>query len=142
MLRRFFVVALAVVLGASASTVLAQCACGSVQLAYASAVPSYTAYYTPTVTYYAPETYVANYTPTSYVSYYPAATPQVAYYAPVTGPYTAYYAPVAQPYAAYYAPVAQPYVAYYGVAGWSMYGTPKVYVPGQPVRNVVRAVTP
>ena len=30
---------------------------------------------------------------------------------------------------------------YSAVAGWSVYGTPKVYVAGQPVRNVVRAVT-
>jgi hypothetical protein len=33
-------------------------------------------------------------------------------------------------------------VAYTGVVGSSVYGTPKVYVPGQPVRNVWRAVTP
>jgi hypothetical protein len=28
------------------------------------------------------------------------------------------------------------------VVGSSIYGTAKVYVPGEPVRNVVRAVTP
>jgi hypothetical protein len=45
-------------------------------------------------------------------------------------PYTSYYAP----YAAYYAPA-------YAVAGTSIYGTPQFYVPGEPVRNVLRAVT-
>jgi hypothetical protein len=28
------------------------------------------------------------------------------------------------------------------VPGWSAYGTPRLYVPGEPVRNVLRAVTP
>jgi len=126
MYKRLVVLSVAVVVGLIASTVLAQCSCGAAQT-YAPVVPSY-------VTYYAPATYVTSYMP---------ATPQVAYYAPVARPYvTTYYAQVARPYAAYYAPVARPYVAYYGRAGWSIYGTPKVYVPGEPVRNVVRAVTP
>jgi hypothetical protein len=36
----------------------------------------------------------------------------------------------------------QPYAVYYGTAGKSIYGTLKVYVPGEPVRNVLRAITP
>ncbi len=42
----------------------------------------------------------------------------------------------------YYVPAVQPTVAYYGVAGRSIYGTPRVYLPGQPVRNVLRAIAP
>lgn len=73
----------------------------------------------------------------------------VAYqaYSPVT-PYGVYGPPV--PYAAYYAPapvmVYRPYPAY--VPAPVYYGPgavvvrPKVYVRGQPVRNVLRAVTP
>ncbi len=83
---------------------------------------------------YTPSTYVSYYTPTV-ASYAPAA--YVTSYAPVT-PYVSYYSP----YAVSYAPVASPYAVYYGVAGWSVYGTPKVYVPGEPVRNSVRALTP
>ena len=103
------------------STVLAQCGCGSVQTTYAPVVPSSTAYCTPTV---------ANYPPAPYATCYTPATPQAAYYAPLAKPY------------ATYVPVARPYSAYHGTAGWSIYGTPKVYVPGEPVRNVLRAVTP
>jgi hypothetical protein len=73
------------------------------------------------------------------VTYGPVVT--TAYYAPV--PYLAP-APVVMPYYA-----ASPVVAYYGgpVAVAPVYGRPvivrpKVYIPGQPVRNVVRAVTP
>jgi hypothetical protein len=96
-----------------------------------------------------------------YVAYLPVApVPVTAYYAPV--PTVAYaqvpaitYAPVAT--TAYYAPapyyVAPPVVTPYYVASpvavpvAPVYGRPvvvhpKVYVPGQPVRNVVRAVTP
>jgi hypothetical protein len=84
------------------------------------------------------------------VAYMPVApAPVVAYYAPPPlvsyGPVvtTAYYAPppyyVAPPVVtAYYgAPVVAPY--YYGRP---VIVRPKVYIPGQPVRNVVRAVTP
>jgi hypothetical protein len=70
-----------------------------------------------------------------------ASAPRTTYLAPAA-PRVAYYVPVAQPYTASFAPAAQPRVAYYGVAGWSLYGTPKVYVPGEPVRNVWRAITP
>ena len=124
MYRQFIVVGVAVVLSLSASTVLAQCGCGPAVTKYAPVVPSYTTYYAA-----AP-----------YVTYYAAPAPSVVYYAPVA-PYVTYYAP-ATPYVTYYAPVARPYVAYYGVPGWSVYGTPRVYVPGQPVRNALRAVTP
>ena len=66
----------------------------------------------------------------------------VTYYSPVTSGWPScsagvtYYAPVAQPYVSYYTPAYSPYVA-----GWSIYGAPRVYVPGQPVRNVFRALT-
>ncbi|MGA2035783.1 MAG: hypothetical protein ABSG68_26340 [Thermoguttaceae bacterium] len=78
----------------------------------------------PYVSYYAP-----------YTAYYAPPAPYVTYYAPYTSyyaPYTSYYAP----YGGYYY---APYSAYYGP---TVYGTPQVYVPGQPVRNVVRWVTP
>jgi hypothetical protein len=96
----------------------------------------------------------------TYVGYMPAApapvagyyaTGPVATYAPVVT--TAYYAPRAVYYPApvpYYvaSPVAMPYYAtapvavapvYYGPA---VVVRPKVYVRGEPVRNVLRAVTP
>src|ERR1700751_819080 len=73
----------------------------------------------PTVAYYAPTT-----------AYY---APTTAYYAPTT----AYYAPVATPYVAGYAPVATPYVAGYAPA---YYYRPRVYFPGEPVRNFFRAL--
>jgi hypothetical protein len=93
MYKRLAVVAVAVVLSLGASPVLAQCGCGSVPTTYSPAASSYTTYYTSTVTYYPPA---------SYVTYYTPATPQVAYYAPVAQPYTTYYAPVAQSYVTYY----------------------------------------
>jgi len=122
MCKRFLIAAAAVVLTLSASTLFAQCACGTA--AYAPAV-AYSAYYAPAVTYYSPAPYVSYYAPVT--TYY---TPYSTYYTP----YTTYYTP----YTAY-APVAPaPYVTY----GASMYGTPKVYVRGEPVRNVLRAFTP
>ena len=95
-----------------------------------------------------------------YVAYMPAApAPVVSYYPPAPvvgyGPVvaTSYYAPT--PYYAaspvpYYAaaPVVTPYyVASPLAVGPVYYGRPvivhpKVYYPGQPVRNVLRAVTP
>jgi hypothetical protein len=148
---KLFVVVAGISVSLIASTALAQCSCGSVQTTYAPVVPTYTANYAPTVTYYTPESYVANYTPT--VTYYAPEpyvanyTPTVTYYEPAPyvtnyapAPYVANYAPAT--YATYYTPAAQPYVSYYGSVGWSMYGTPTVYVPGQPVRNVLRAITP
>jgi len=95
-----------------------------------------------------------------YVAYLPVApAPVVSYYPPAPavtyGPVvaTSYYAP-APYYAAAPAPyiVASPVAAPYYVAspvavGPLYYGRPvivrpKVYYPGQPVRNVIRAVTP
>ncbi|MGO9108610.1 MAG: hypothetical protein ACLP9L_05190 [Thermoguttaceae bacterium] len=91
-----------------------------------------------------------------YVAYMPVGpAPVAAYYAPAPlvsyGPVvsTSYYAPI--PY--YVAsPVVTPYyvaspVAVGAVAVGPIYGRPvivrpKIYVPGQPVRNVLRAVTP
>jgi hypothetical protein len=79
------------------------------------------------VTYYAPAvTYVA-----------PVAVPPVTtYYAPTMVPATTYYAPaVAAPVVA--APVMTPVIP-----ARQVIVRPKVYVRGQPVRNVLRAVTP
>ena len=45
---------------------------------------------------------------------------------------------VLRAYSTYYASAYAPY----GVVGSSIYGTAKVYVPGEPVRNALRAVTP
>jgi hypothetical protein len=84
--------------------------------------------------------------------YYPAAVyaypaPVYAYPAPVyayPAPYYSYRVPVAYPYVAYSPVVAAPAVV--PAAVW--YGPPgvvvrsKVYIPGRPVRNVVRAVVP
>jgi hypothetical protein len=114
----------------------------------ASYAPAYTTYYSPT--YNSPT--VAYEAPAAYTSYYaPAPTGYTTYYAPpavssVAVPYVSYYAP-ATPYAAYYSPgvaaAPVPYSTYYyGVPGTSIYGTPQVYVPGQPVRNTLRALTP
>jgi len=154
MFQRWVPVVAAVVLSLIASTALAECGCGPAVTTYAPAAGNYTLSYTPAVTYVAPESYVAYSAPAaSYVSYYaPAVQPYVAYSAPVTSYVTAY-APTVQPYVAYSAPVTpyvsyypavvrQPYAVRYGVPGASIYGTGKVYVPGEPVRNFFRAVTP
>jgi hypothetical protein len=107
-------------------------------------------YYGTPVTYY----YSPSYAPT--VSYYGStyATPMTTYYAPATSyyssyyaPYTSYYAPATSYYSSYYAPAYSTYApvtTYYspGVVGSTIYGTPQVYVPGQPVRNVLRSVFP
>ena len=86
-----------------------------------------------------------------YVTYMPVGpVPVATYYSPAPvvsyGPVvaTSYYAPV--PY--YVAvPVVRPYYAASPVVVGPVYGRPvivrpKIYVPGQPVRNVLRAVTP
>lgn len=167
MYRRLLLLSVPIGLNLIPATVLAQCACSSAQATYASVVPSYTTDYTPAVTYYAPSmprvAYYAPpaqvgttyYAPAPYVTYYSPATPQVVYYAPSAQAATTYYAPAAdayttyyapapavQPYTTYYAPAVEPYVTYYGTLGSSVYGTPKVYVPGEPVRNTLRALTP
>jgi len=126
----------------SGSTAFAQCGCGSPPV-YAPVAPSYTSYYFSPAVDYTPAPYVSYYSPpaapVSYVSYYVppvAPAPHVSYYAPAA-PYVTYYAPYAT-----YAPIVAPVRAYYAVPGVSNYGTPRVYVPGEPVRNVLKAVTP
>jgi hypothetical protein len=141
MYERFITLAVIALL-LSGSTAFAQCGCSAPPVVV-SAAPSYSTYYAPAV---------ADYTPAPYVSYYaPAAAPvsYVSYYAPAVAPapYVTYYAPPA-PYVTYYsprvtyAPVVAPYAAYYGRPGWSIYGAPRVYVPGEPVRNTLKAITP
>jgi hypothetical protein len=138
MLRGLGVLTVAAIMGATTSTVLAQCSCAAPQTVYAPVDAGYTTYYAPAsnVAYYAPTT-TAYYAPATTAYYAPTTT---AYYAPTTT-YASYYAPVATPYTTYYAP-ATTYVAGYGVVGSSVYGTPKVYVPGEPVRNLIRRNTP
>ncbi len=130
----------------AASTVFAQCGCGATTTTYMPVAPTYTAYYAPATVYYPAETYTSCYVPTTtyyapevYTSYY---TPATTYYAPAA--YTSYYTPTTAYYTPYvtYAPVATPYVTYYGRVGSSVYGTPKVYVRGEPVRNALRTITP
>jgi hypothetical protein len=133
MFRRLNLTAV-VALGAITAFLLAGSACSGAVVFYP---PPYTSYYVPATAYYAPPpAYTTYYAPP--VTYAPAV-PYATYYAPPV-PYATYYAPPV-PYASYYA--APAYVAYRRVAvGPSMYGTPKVYVAGQPVRNALRAVTP
>lgn len=69
------------------------------------------------------------------VTYYPASVPVTTYYVPSV-PVTTYYAP-SVPVITYSAPVVT--TRYY----YSPYIVrPKVYVRGQPIRNVLRAITP
>jgi hypothetical protein len=96
---------------------------------------------TPVVTYYSPYSPapVASYGPVVSTSYY---APETVYYAAPTPYYAAptpYYvaSPVATPYY-----VASPYVAAPAYYGPSVIVRPKVYVRGEPVRNLIRAVTP
>jgi hypothetical protein len=134
----------------TASVVFAQCGCGAatsyVPTTTYYAPQAYTSYYAPTTAYYAPEAYTSYYVPTTtyyapetYTSYY---APTTAYYAPSV--YTSYYTPTTAYYTPYvaYAPVAGAVVAPYSRVGASVYGTPKVYVRGEPVRNAWRALTP
>jgi hypothetical protein len=127
MCRQLCFVAVAVALCLVALPAFAQCPCAYYgQPAYVSAVPAYTAYYPPVATAYYPPA-------VSYATYYaPVAPRRVVTYYPA--PYTTYYAPAPR----YYAPVYAPAV----VGGRSMFGAPRVYVGGQPVRNAVKAVTP
>lgn len=122
MYSRLVVLSAAIGLILIASTVLAQCGCGSTQMTYSPVEPGCTANGTPTPMCRPSASYITCNTP---------ATSHVAYYAPV-----------AQTYPARYVPTTRPYMTNYGMAGWSIYGTPKVYVPGEPVRNVLRAITP
>lgn len=88
-------------------------------------------------------------TATSYYSYYPTLTsyiaPTVTYY-PSTAYTTAYYPGTVASTAFYPSAVATPVYTGYTVPAVvtapSVVVRPKVYVPGQPVRNVLRAITP
>jgi hypothetical protein len=160
MYARSIFVGLFIALFLTSSAVFGQCSCGVPAATYAPAVSSYTAEYGPVTAYYAPSSYSTYYAPTTTysapttsVSYYMPTTtyyapqPYVSYYAPTTAyyapqPYVSCYAPSVSYYApttAYYAPT--PYVTArpYAWVGSSVYGTPKVYVAGQPVRNAIRA---
>jgi hypothetical protein len=90
----------------------------------------------PVAAYYRPVP-VVSYSPVIAASYY---APQTVYYAPPVPYYVA--APMATPYYAA-SPVVPAAVAvapvYYGRP---VVVRPKVYVPGEPVRNILRAVTP
>lgn len=66
-----------------------------------------------------------------YVAVVPGYVAPPVAYAPA--PYVAAYPP-------YAVPVAPP--AYYVVPGRNIYGGPRLYVPGEPIRNTWRAVTP
>ncbi|MEN6452416.1 MAG: hypothetical protein ABFC96_18160 [Thermoguttaceae bacterium] len=69
---------------------------------------------------------------------YAPAVPQATYY---PAPYATYYAPAA--YATYYAPACSTCaVGYCGRPGYSVFGAPRVYYAGQPVRNTLKAITP
>ncbi|MEI8375234.1 MAG: hypothetical protein WCJ35_20630 [Planctomycetota bacterium] len=84
----------------------------------------------PVVTYFAPAP-VASYGPVVTTSYYAPAP----YYAAAPVPYF-----VASPVVApFYVP---PPVVFAPAYGWPVVIQPRVFVPGQPVRNVLRAVTP
>jgi hypothetical protein len=138
MSRRLVFAAVGVVMGLFASAAFGQCGCALPQTVYMPVAPSYSAYYPSTVTYYGAEPQVTYYAPSEpQVTYYaPAASSYVTYYAaPAVSGYTTYYGSTVTPYTTYYAPV-----VYYG--NTSVYGIPRVYVPGQPVRNVLRAVGP
>jgi hypothetical protein len=125
MRARVLAVTMVAVLSLCVSPVFGQC-CGSVAT-YMPAAPAYTTYYAPTTAYYDSAPYVAYYAPpAAYTTYY--ASPYVSYYA--------------SPYTTYYGPTVAAYPAYYARPGWSVFGAPRVYVPGQPVRNALRAVTP
>ena len=80
---------------------------------------------TPVTSYYAPSSSLA------VTSYYAPTTPMTSYYAPTATPVTSYYAPTA--ITSYYAPAASTYAPVTVVRT-----TP--YVPGQPIRNTLRAI--
>jgi len=93
--------------------------------------------YVPTTVYYQTPTVAA-------VPQVTFRAPQVTYYAPTTtyyapAPVTTYYAPA--PVTTFYAPAAVQ-VARPVVIGRGIVGQPKAYVPGQPIRNALRFVTP
>jgi hypothetical protein len=85
----------------------------------------YTTSYSPVVTRYAPIEYSSS-------TYYSA--PVRTYYSPTTTYYSA-------PVTTYYSPVVTAYPPSY-VLGSGSIGQPVAYVPGQPVRNVLRFFSP
>jgi hypothetical protein len=131
-------VLLGTVLGTSVSTASAQYIPGPVTTYYAPAGPVVAPVYTPPVVY-----------PTNRITYYaPGAVAPASYYSPVPT-YSSFYtpAPVITPAAPVvvargYSPYTPYVVARPVVAGRTIFGTRQVYVPGQPVLNTVRAVTP
>jgi hypothetical protein len=122
-MRKQLIVAATVLAGGMCcSAAFGQCGCGSAGPAYVPAA-DYSACCAPPLSCGAPVTEVAyDRGPATYDS------PPVRAYYP---------GPVARPYVAYYSPP-----AYRAVPGRTIYGTPKMYVPGQPLRNVWRAITP
>ena len=104
--------------------VFGQC-CGSYSMPVAPAYP----------TYYAPPAGCC--VPAPYVAYYAPPVAYTTYYVPAA--YTTYYA---SPYATYYAPPVAAYPAYYAVARLERVRRARVYVAGQPVRNVLRGRHP
>ena len=143
---RVLAVTMATALVLCGSAVFGQCCGGGA--AYVPAAPVYASYYAPAApayaTYYAPSTAYYAPAPVPYAAYYAPPVAYTAYYAPPVA-YSTYYAPPVA-YSTYYAPrvaYAPAVVAYpYARPGWSMYGTPRVYVAGEPVRNILRATTP
>ncbi len=120
-MRSVAIALLLVAVFAAASDVQAQAYIG-----YMPAAPA-VAYYAPPVTAYAPVVQAAPVVTTAFYA------PQTVYYA-APAPYF-----VAAPIAIRAAPAA---VAVAPVYGRAVIVRPKVYVVGQPVRNVLRAVTP
>jgi hypothetical protein len=93
---------------------------------------------TPVTSYYAPSTYSTS-TALPVTSYYAPTTTYSSYYAPATT-YSSYYAPTATPVTTYYAPTTAVAPVYYTTPAAVTRAT--TYYAGQPVRNVLRALTP
>ncbi len=96
--------------------------------AVAYRVPAVSTFPAPVTTYYAPAPVTSYYAP----------APVTSYYAPA--PVTSFYAPTTVYYGS--APVITPVIGSPVALGRSAYGTVRAYVPGQPVRNTLRFVTP
>lgn len=104
--------------------------------------PSPTVTYSPAATY-APAAPAVNYVPA--VNYYAPAAPYVPVAARCAAPSVSYMPVVARypaPTYVTYAPVAGAYPAAPVPAGPRVWVHPKVYVEGQPIRNLLRAITP
>jgi len=107
-----------------------------------------TTYYAPAGRVVAPAYAAPVFYPNRTTYYAPAAVAPAAYYSPAPV-YSSYYAPaapvnVSPVYSSYYAPAyAAPVVVGRPVVyGRSLYGTRQIYVPGRPVANTWRAITP